>query len=188
MGYFKSIWESKKIKKIREKSSSFFDENLKKIKKSDKFKKIEEKVKKLNKKYKIDDKAKKVAQKVEETGKDLGQKIESVLNEKISFDDFSKVEIKLGKILEAEKIEKNNKLLKLKVDFGNGDIRQVASGIAKDYRPEDLVEKKTVFVTNLEGRKIMGLDSEAMILGVSDEKDFSILISDKDIVEGAKAL
>ncbi|MFA5172814.1 MAG: methionine--tRNA ligase [Candidatus Paceibacterota bacterium] len=92
----------------------------------------------------------------------------------ISFEEFKKVELKIGKILTAEKVEGSEKLLKLSVDFGlaftetsarqGGDIRQVVSGIAKSYEPEKLVGKEFLFTTNLEPRNIMGLESQAMIL------------------------
>jgi len=92
----------------------------------------------------------------------------------ISFEEFKKVELKIGKILEAERVEGSEKLLKLMVDFGpvsaeasprqGGDIRQVVSGIAKSYEPEKLIDKEFLFTTNLEPRSIMGLESQAMIL------------------------
>jgi methionyl-tRNA synthetase len=97
----------------------------------------------------------------------------------ISIDDFKKVEIKAGKILSAEPIEGSEKLLKLSVDFAEESPRQVLSGIAKYVRPEDLVGIICAFVTNLEPREIMGLQSQAMIMAVSgnssDEEFFSLL-------------
>lgn len=88
--------------------------------------------------------------------------------EKINYDTWKKVEIKIGQILSAEKIEKSEKLLKLSVDFAEiGGPRQIISGIAK-YFPNisDLVNKKCAFVTNLEPRPLMGLESNGMILAV----------------------
>lgn len=125
----------------------------------------------------------------------------------INFDDFAKVEIKLGKILSAEKLEKSEKLLKLRVDFGpkadpmpsidsevagttgvevedgaespaiiERDMRDVVSGIATSFpEPESLVGKMFPFVTNLEPRSIMGLQSEAMILATKNEGGISLL-------------
>ncbi|MDD4784485.1 MAG: methionine--tRNA ligase subunit beta [Candidatus Paceibacterota bacterium] len=108
--------------------------------------------------------------------------------EQINIEDFSKIEIKIGKIVEAEKIEQSNKLLKLKVDFGNDDIRQVLSGIAKYYGVEDILNKKFAFVTNLEPRKMLEYESQAMILASHDEatNTVSILIPDKDVEAGSK--
>lgn len=106
----------------------------------------------------------------------------------INIDDFEKIEIKIGKIIEAEKILESNKLLKLTVDFGNEDIRQVLSGIAKYYTPTEIINKKFAFVTNLEPRKMLEYESQAMILASYDEKTntISILMPDKDIEEGSK--
>lgn len=86
----------------------------------------------------------------------------------ILIDDFKKVEIRAGKIISAEKVEKSEKLLKLSVDFGT-DIRQVISGIAKYIKPEELVGITCAFVTNLEPKEIMELTSEAMIMAVSGD-------------------
>lgn len=87
----------------------------------------------------------------------------------INIDDFKKVEIKAGKVLEAIPVENSEKLLKLKVDFGEERPRQVFSGIAKFIKPEDLIDVVCGFVTNLEPRSIMGETSEAMILAVSGD-------------------
>jgi methionyl-tRNA synthetase len=94
-------------------------------------------------------------------------KIEEVVV-KIAYDDFKKIEIKIGKILAVERIEKSEKLLKLTVDFlENNGPRQILSGIAK-YFPniEDLINKKCAFVTNLEPKPLMGFESNGMILAV----------------------
>lgn len=86
--------------------------------------------------------------------------------EPISIDDFKKVEIRIGEIVSAEPVDGSNKLLKLKVNFGNEE-RQVLSGIAAHFpNPADLVGKKCPFVTNLPPRMMMGLESQAMILAV----------------------
>jgi len=86
----------------------------------------------------------------------------------ITFNDFQKIEIEVGTVLSAEKVDGSEKLLKLSVDFGESPPRQVISGIAKTFSPdgkmEKLVGKQFLFVTNLEPRAIMGLDSQAMIL------------------------
>lgn len=86
----------------------------------------------------------------------------------INFDDFQKVEIQIGTIIEAVPVDNSEKLLKLTVDFGE-EKRQVLSGIAKFYSPEDLIDKQFTFVTNLEPRQIMGLESQAMILAGGDQ-------------------
>jgi len=97
--------------------------------------------------------------------------------EQISIDDFAKVEIRVGEILSAEKIEGSEKLLKLRVNFGTSasadgsgetkEERQVLSGISAYFpEPQSLVGKRCLFVTNLAPRMMMGLESQAMIMAV----------------------
>ena len=95
----------------------------------------------------------------------------------ITYEDFKKVELRVGKILTAEKIEGSEKLLKLEVDFAEESPRQIISGIQK-YFPEEnyLVGRRCMFVTNLEPRKLMGLESNGMLFAVGGgEVPFSIL-------------
>jgi len=89
----------------------------------------------------------------------------------ISFNDFQKIELKIGTIIHAEKIDGSDKLLKLSVDFCEEKPRQVVSGVAKTFSlPEKLINKQFVFVTNLEPRVIFGLESQAMILASVKKK------------------
>ena len=117
-------------------------------------------------------------------------KIELVPEKKLAtIDDFSKIEMRIGEILSAEKIEKSDKLLKLKVNFGETEPRQVLSGIAKHFvDPAVLVGKKCAFVTNLEPRPMMGLVSQAMIMAVSDGDEFALMEipKEKNIKAGTK--
>jgi methionine--tRNA ligase beta chain len=108
--------------------------------------------------------------------------------EKISYQEFTKVEIKVGKILQAEKIEKADKLLKLIVDFGEKEPRQIVSGIAMYFpKPEELIGKNCLFVTNLEPRVIRGYESNGMILALSAvDGAFSLLMPDRSIQIGTK--
>lgn len=85
--------------------------------------------------------------------------------EPISIEDFKKVEIKVGEIISAEEIEGSDKLLKLRVNFGDHEC-QVLSGIKAYVVPADIVGKRYPFVTNLAPRTMMGLESQAMILAV----------------------
>ncbi len=111
-----------------------------------------------------------------------------VVNPKISIDDFAKVEIKVGKILTVEKLPKSDKLLKLSVDFGEEKPRQVLSGIAKSFPEEQtLVGRLCPFVTNLQPRLMMGLESQAMILAVSTGDAFSLFSVSDTIPPGTKA-
>lgn len=83
----------------------------------------------------------------------------------INFNDFQKIEIKVGEVLSAEKIENSEKLLKLSIEIGEEKPRQVISGIAKTFKQHGkLIGKQFLFVTNLEPRSIMGMESQAMIL------------------------
>jgi methionyl-tRNA synthetase len=105
----------------------------------------------------------------------------------ISIDDFKECEISIGEIKSAEIIEGSEKLLKLVVDFGEERPRQVVSGIRKYFAdPAALVGTKCAFATNLEPRPLMGLTSEAMILAVSTEENFSLLKVDQSIPVGTK--
>jgi methionyl-tRNA synthetase len=104
----------------------------------------------------------------------------------INYEDFKKVEMKVGEIKEVELIEGSDKLLKLKVLFGDEE-RQILSGIRKFFEdPNALVGKKVPFVINLEPRKMMGLESQGMILAVNDDEgNFSLLEIDSKIKSGS---
>jgi len=108
--------------------------------------------------------------------------------DQIKYDDFAKVEFLVGEIKEAIEVEESEKLLRLQVDFGEENPRTVFSGIKKWYSPTDLIGKKTVFVTNITPRKIMGEESQAMIFGAEDEsgENMSVLFLDKDLPVGSK--
>lgn len=92
----------------------------------------------------------------------------------ITYEDFAKLEIKIGKIVSAEKVENADKLLKLEIDFGH-EKRQIVSGIADWYNPEDLIGKLVPVLVNLEPRNFRGVESQGMILAV-DADDKAILI------------
>ena len=104
--------------------------------------------------------------------------------EEISIDDFFKSDLRVAKILECEKIKKSNKLLKLQLDDGSGTTRQIVSGIAKWYKPENLIGKKAIIVTNLKPVKLCGEISQGMLL--SGEKDGEVAVTFVDLPVGAK--
>jgi methionyl-tRNA synthetase len=85
-----------------------------------------------------------------------------------SFDDFNKMDIRIGTILEAERVPKTDKLLKLKIDTGI-DVRTVVSGIAGYYKPEEIIGQKVSILVNLATRKIKGIESQGMILMAENE-------------------
>jgi len=102
----------------------------------------------------------------------------------MSIEEFAEIELKIGKVISAERIENSNKLIRLEVD--TGEIRQIVAGIGRAYSPEDLIGKKLAVVTNLKPVKIMGVESLGMLLAASDSNGaMSILIPDKDIKEGS---
>ncbi len=103
------------------------------------------------------------------------------LKETISYDEFMKMDIRIGKILKAEKVEKSNKLLKMLVDTCI-DTRTIVSGIAKYFKPEDVVGKQVSILVNLAPRKIMGIESQGMILLAEDHDGRLIFISPEDAV------
>ena len=104
------------------------------------------------------------------------------LKSEIMFDDFAKLDIRIGKVLSAEKMEKSNKLLKLVVDTGI-DKRTVLSGIAQHYSPEEMVGKQVTMVANLAPRKMMGIESQGMILMAEDKDGKLKLIQPDTLVE-----
>ena len=103
----------------------------------------------------------------------------------ISIDDFGKVEMRVGLVVEASEVEGSNKLIRQVVDLGT-EKRIVFSGIKKWYRPEELVGRKFIYVMNLEPRKIAGEESQAMILGVETEDKYVLLVPVEDVLVGAR--
>ena len=103
----------------------------------------------------------------------------------ITIDEFAKVEMKVGKVIACEKMSGSKKLLKSQVQIG-GEVRQIISGIAKYYTPEEMTGKKVIVVTNLKPAKLNGEMSEGMILAASDEKGgLSLLTVDGEMEDGA---
>jgi methionyl-tRNA synthetase len=103
------------------------------------------------------------------------------LKPEISFDDFSKLDIRIGKVLAAEKMEKSNKLLKLTIDTGI-DKRTVLSGIAQHYTPEEIVGKQVTLIVNLAPRKMMNIESQGMVLMAEDSGGKLKLLQPSEIV------
>jgi len=106
--------------------------------------------------------------------------------ELITYDDFMKVHLKVAEVVDAERVKKSEKLLKLKVKIDN-DERQVIAGIAKSYTPETIIGKKVVIVANLKPAKLMGLESKGMILAVeTEEGEFQVLNVSEKIKTGTR--
>lgn len=103
----------------------------------------------------------------------------------INYDDFQKMDIRIGTILEAEKVEDADKLLKLKVDL-DSEQRTIVAGIARDYKPQTLINKQLVILTNLEPRVIRGIESQGMILAAVVGEKAVILKPAKKVPNGIK--
>ncbi len=106
--------------------------------------------------------------------------------EEITFAEFQKLELRIGKIIEATQVPESKKLIKILVDFGS-EKRQAVAGLLKYYKPEELVGKKCVFLLNLQRRVLAGIESQCMVLAAEDEAgNVVVLQPEKDIVEGSK--
>lgn len=109
---------------------------------------------------------------------ELETKTVPALREQIQYDDFAKMDIRIGTITEAERVPKSDKLLKLKVDDGMG-TRQILSGIAKHFSPEEIIGKQVTFLANLAPRKMMGHESQGMIL-MAEDRDGKLALLQPD--------
>ncbi|MCL5970230.1 MAG: methionine--tRNA ligase subunit beta [Patescibacteria group bacterium] len=105
----------------------------------------------------------------------------------ITFEDFKKVEVRIGKVLACEKVQNADKLLKLQVDFGDFQ-RQIVSGIAESFTPEELVGKKLPFIVNLEYRKFKGEESQGMLMAIDADDKTVLLEPSEDVLEGTEVV
>lgn len=103
----------------------------------------------------------------------------------ISFGDVEKLDLRIGKVESAEPIEGAKKLLKLIVDFGDQKL-QAVSGISKHYTPEQVVGQEFLFITNLERRQIMGMESQCMIFAAEDGENVVLLKPEKEVSPGSR--
>ena len=104
----------------------------------------------------------------------------------ISFEEFQKMDLRIGKITEANQILGSRNLIKLVVDFGT-ETRQAVAGLVRWYQAQELVGKKCLFILNLKKRKVMGVESQCMILAAEDaEGTVTVLQPEKDVAEGSK--
>ena len=107
------------------------------------------------------------------------------MDDKITIEDFLKVDLKIGKIIQADEVEESRKLLKLDVDIGN-ETRTVFAGIKKSYKSEDLVGKLVVIVANLKPREMKFGISDGMVLATQDNNEIIILQPEKEVPPGSK--
>jgi methionyl-tRNA synthetase len=104
----------------------------------------------------------------------------------ITKDQFARLDLRVAQVLAAEPVAKSRKLLKLTVSLGGDESRTVVAGIAEHYRPDELVGKKVVIVANLEPARLMGIESQGMLLAGSAQGQLSILVLDRDLPPGAR--
>lgn len=130
-----------------------------------------------------------IDKKLEELAEEFGGATEPEIEiedykENIAFDDFEKMDIRIGKVKVCEKVPKSSKLLRFELEVGS-ETRQILSGIAKYYKPQELVGKNVLFIANLAPRKIMGLESNGMILSAEYGEKLVLTTTLDDIQNGA---
>ena len=108
-----------------------------------------------------------------------------VTDERISIDDFMKVDLRVAKVLEAERVPKSKKLVKMSIDVGT-ERRTILAGIAEAYEPEALVGKTVVIVANLKPAKLMGIESNGMVLAASPEGGLPLVLNAEPAVPGTR--
>ena len=105
----------------------------------------------------------------------------------MTIDEFKNADLRVGKVVSAERVEGSEKLLKLQVEIGEDKPRQILSGIAKWYVPADLLGKEVVIIANLDPRMMMGMESQGMLLAAHGEDGVPVLIMPaKEVPFGAK--
>lgn len=114
------------------------------------------------------------------------QKQENTLEDRISIDDFKKVDLRVAKIIEASPIEKSNKLIKLKIDIDEQEPRTLVAGIKEYFKPEELIGKTIIVVANLQKAKLMNVESNGMLLAAKEDGKLKLLTVDGDIKPGSK--
>jgi methionine--tRNA ligase beta chain len=108
-----------------------------------------------------------------------------IIRDTIDFSQFEKIDLRIGKIVEAERVEGSDKLVKLQINLGD-EKRQILAGIGKSYSPEELINKSVAVAINLEPKVMLGLESKGMVLAVKDNNNLSVLVPEKEIVPGSK--
>lgn len=117
--------------------------------------------------------------------KDSLSKQPQMAESQVEIGDFLKLDLRVGLVLEAKPIKNSDKLIQIKIDLGQ-DERTIVAGIGKSYRPEELVGKKVVVVANLKPARLMGVESQGMLLAAEDKDTLSLVTLDKDISPGAR--
>lgn len=108
------------------------------------------------------------------------------MSEQIQYDDFAKLDIRIGEVIAAEKVPEADKLIKCTVDFGEMGVRTIVSGIAEWKTPEELVGKQLPYIVNLAPRILRGVESQGMLLAASDVDGVALLSPERPLEKGTK--
>lgn len=106
--------------------------------------------------------------------------------ETVSFEEFSKMDLRVGKIIKAERVAGSKNLIRMLIDIGESENRQAVAGIAQHYSPQEIEGKQVAVIANLKPRRMFGIESNVMILAAEDENTVSILLSDRPVNVGSK--
>lgn len=133
-------------------------------------------------------KAEVVFRKVDATESEIERRIEIMrsTSELVSIEDFEKLDLRIGKIVEAELIPKSKKLIKLTIDIGEGNLKQAVAGVADQYSPEDLKGREIAVLVNLKPKTLFSVKSEVMILASQDSEKLSLIVPDREVKVGSK--
>jgi len=104
----------------------------------------------------------------------------------ISYEDFAKLDIRVGLVTAAELIPETDKLLKCTVDFGEFGVRTIVSGIAEWKKPEEIIGKQLPYIVNLAPRVLRGVESQGMLLAASDDEGVALLFPERELPSGTK--
>jgi methionyl-tRNA synthetase len=108
------------------------------------------------------------------------------MKEQIQYDDFAKLDIRIGKVIAAELVPDTDKLIKCTVDFGEEGQRTIVSGVAQWKKPEDLIGKQLPYVINLAPRVLRGVESQGMLVAASDESGVVLLQAEREVPLGTQ--
>lgn len=109
------------------------------------------------------------------------------MTDHIQYEDFSKIDIRIGTVLAAELVPDTDKLIKCTIDFGELGERTIVSGIAQWKKPEDIVGKQLPYIVNLAPRMLRGVESQGMLLALSDDDGLALLLPERNVQKGTKA-
>lgn len=109
------------------------------------------------------------------------------MEDHISYDDFAKLDIRIGEVRAAELVPETDKLIKCTIDFGEFGQRTIVSGIAQWKKPEDLIGLQLPYIVNLAPRMLRGVESQGMLLALSDDEGLALLRPERAVQKGTKA-